>query len=118
MQNESQHEPDPDGTNATTSAVVSRLTNESLNLGQRIEQINTDQIPALIESDGHRAWIVPERLWASIQSIASIVNNPELAKEQREKQNQLIHDEYERLANDPEDLAAIRQLRDDIYGSR
>ncbi|WP_080909234.1 hypothetical protein [Rhodococcus sp. 66b] len=118
MQNESQHEPDPDGTNATTSAVVSRLTNESLNLGQRIEQINTDQIPALIESDGRRAWIVPERLWTSIQSIASIVNNPELAKEQREKQNQLIHDEYERLANDPEDLAAIRQLRDDIYGSR
>ncbi|MGR6582342.1 hypothetical protein ACT89R_17295 [Rhodococcus qingshengii] len=97
---------------------VGKTTTTSSELSDRIEQVNSDQVPALIEVDGHRAWIVPERLWNSIQSIAFHVNDPVGAKELREKRRQDIRDEAERLANDPDDLAETKAIQDFIYGNQ
>lgn len=90
----------------------------SSELSTRIEQVNFNQVPALIEVDGHRAWVVPERLWNSIQSIAFRVNDPAGEKELREKRRQDIRDQAERLANDPEDLAETAAIQHFIYGNQ
>lgn len=107
MQNKCEHE-----------QLVGEATTTNSGLGDRIEQVNSDQVPALIEVDGHRAWIVPERLWNSIQAIAFRVNDPVGAKELREKERQDLHDEAERLANDPDDLAEIKAIQNFIYGNQ
>ncbi|NRI69914.1 hypothetical protein FEZ60_30875 [Rhodococcus sp. MS16] len=83
-----------------------------------IEQVNNEQVPALLQSGGQSAWLVPNAIWKKIQSISLLVSDPELAKEQREKRCQELRDEGERLANDPEDRAEIKRIQEYMHGSR
>lgn len=82
------------------------------NLQALIAQVNAQQKAASIESDEQRAWIVPDALWRKLQSIALLINSPDLAKTQRDDRAAELRRQAEWLANDPADRAESQAILD------
>ncbi|WP_072688403.1 hypothetical protein [Rhodococcus marinonascens] len=116
MLNDENHERDRllDGVVEKSSEPNRQLTNESSDLGQLIRQVDEEQVPVLIESGKHGAWLVPNRLWRLIRTFSLLVNDPEHAKSQREEFWQTLRADAERVGNDPEDRAEMKRILDEL----